>query len=378
MGFWHTGYIDHLDDYAFDPFDRGREVELPPPVYPCPQCRSEFDTAGALENHLFDGHPTSRPVLVLRGRECGRSRLAVIEPTSPDDWAFHNCGSIMVNRTAMTVADAKALLAATSAGVVEVRLVGDRTQQDFEFSFEVAEKVELEAIDDKLADMVTGRSLTIAVIEAFLSATARYASAGRYRGGVANYLYGVLGREGSPESGLLGADDQGRPRYMARFDDAVGSLRHIERPPAEAICGLVAFQYNHFEEAQIRTRSPRVATASRRLAMLLAGGDPVLLPAVEDDRSSIDYALSDAKTEQVLEWCCIPLDASAQRAAQEMETALMNQAPADQLKIRVLLAEHYLISGRLELADPHVRTLRHNRITEPWATRFEQRAEAVQ
>lgn len=375
MGFWHTGYLDHMDAYVGDIFAPTREVVVPPPVFPCPLCHRKFDQADLLDDHLFDGHRSNRPILMLHGRECGRSRIAVVSETAPADWVFHNCHEILVNGSRVPLVDAASRMASTAAGVFEVRLIGERTEQQFEFSFEIADPAELEAVDQKLDDIVMGRSLSIGVIEAFLDVTARFRTVGSYSAAIGNYLFGVLGREQSPESGLVNVDDEGRPRYMSRFDDAVETLRHVRRPPAEAICGLVAFQYNHFAEAQMRTASPRVAQVAGRLGALFDGNEPSGLAPPRDDRSSMDYTLSDAVTEAVLEWSCVPLDGSAATAVREMESAIDELMPADQLKLHVVAAEHHLAAGAEGAAEPHLRAVRHNHAAEAWVASFRNRME---
>ncbi len=77
--------------------------------------------------------------------------------------------------------------------------------------------------------------------------------------------------------------------------------------------------------------------------------------------------LSDAATEQVLTWCCIPLDGSAGAEIEAMEASLDAQEPFDQLKLRVIAAEHHLRTGASERARPHVNELRNNAVTETWA-----------
>jgi hypothetical protein len=203
--------------------------------------------------------------------------------------------------------------------------------------------------------------LTIAAIEAFVAATTHYETAADYRNGIATYLYGVLAKERSPESGL----EHGA--YREKFDEALSLLGGFDRVTADVICGLVAFHYNQFDRAILRTRSPRVAWASSRLLRLLQGEDLTHDEVVAPQRSSLDFVLSDAATEQVLTWCCIPLDGSARADIEALEASLDAQEPFDQLKLHVIAAEHHLRTGARERARPHVNELRNNAVTERWA-----------
>lgn len=373
MGFWHTGYMEFHEPTGWGDGPRGEPV---PPTYPCAQCGEVFLTPDDRSVHLFDGHITTRPVLALKGRECGRSRLSVISKTRPDDWSFRNSNHIRVNGRTASEGEAKSLLSSASMGVVSVVLEGERADQEFEFSFTIADEKDLSGVDEGLRGLVHGRSLTINAIEAFLDRTAPYTTARRYRDGLANYFYGVLAREGSPESGLL----QGRgelPGYTSRFDEAVSTLGEFDRPAAEAICGLVAFHYNQFDLALRKTRSPRVARAARRFAVLLSGGVPDPSNLATADGPSLDYVLSDTETERVLAWCCIPLDGSADETVSQFEAAVNDHQPTDALKLHIVAAEHYLASGDPKKGARHAAELRHSRLAEQWADSYRDRLATV-
>lgn len=373
MGFWHTGYMEFHEPTGWGDEPRAKPL---PPEFPCSQCGLVFMSPDDLAVHLFDGHVSTRPTLSLRGRECGRSRLSVISRTVPEDWTFGNFRQIRVNGALAPEADAKERLSSAALGVVSVVLEGERADQEFEFSFSIANEADLNGVEDRLHELVRGRSLTINSIEAFLDRTSQYPTARAYRDGLANYFYGVLAREGSVESGLRRTQDD-LPAYTARFDEAVTTLSAFDRPPAEAICGLVAFHYNQFDVALRKTRSPRVARAARRLASLLSGTVPADEEVAIEDRASLDYVLSDTEIEKVLSWCCIPLDGSADEAIDQIEAAVSSQQPNDALKLRVVAAEHYLAAGRRDHGLRHMTDLRHSTLAERWVSSYRDRLAAV-
>lgn len=370
MGFWHTGYMEFHESTSESGWS-GPRPKPPPPVFPCAQCELAFGSAEDLAVHLFDGHASSRPVLMLRGRECGRSRLTVISETHPNDWEFFNAQSVRLNGMPSTEADARTALSATARGVVSVVLAGDRSEQEFEFSFSIANEDDLAGVDGALAELIRGRSLTITTIESFLGRSEHYRSARLYRAALANYFYGVLAREGSAESGL--SDEGIVPAYAARFDDAVEVLGKFDRAPAEAICGLVAFHYNQFDLALRRTRSPRVARSSLRLASLLTGRPGETNDLGSADHASLDYVLSDTEIERVLTWCCIPLDGSAVRPVAEIEAALRAHQPSDEVKLRIIAAEHHLAARQREEGLRHIAALRHSSLAGAWAASYGER-----
>lgn len=362
MGFWHTGYMEFHEDAFFGAAFPGTMAPYQPAAIPCPDCGMTFLILEDLERHRFNGHLFVRPTLLLRGRECGRSRLTVAEPTTEDDWSVLDSESITINGRRAMPSEAGSILSQFDRGIARVVLANERSEQEFDLRFSVADPSDLDGVDDWLHDMVHRHQLTIAAIEVFLAATTQYATtAADYRDGIATYLYGVLARERSPESGLE------HDAYRDRFDEAVSLLGGFDRVPADVICGLVAFHYNQFDRSILRTRSPRVAWASRRLLRLLGGESLTDDEVVAPERSSLDFVLSDAATEQVLGWCCIPLDGSARVEIEDMEASLDVQEPFDQLKLRVIAAEHHLRSGARERAQVHVNELRHNAVAEAWA-----------
>jgi hypothetical protein len=361
MGFWHTGYMEfHEDDFFSAAFPITRAARQPPAI-PCSDCGLTFTTLQDLEFHRFNGHPSVRPTLLLRGRECGRSRLTVAEPTTEGDWSVLDSTSVTINQRQAQPSEVGSILSAFNHDIARVVLANERSEQEFDLRFSIADPSDLVGVDNRLHEMVHRHQLTIAAIEAFVAATTHYVTAADYRNGIATYLYGVLAKERSPESGL----EHGA--YREKFDEAVSLLGGFDRVTADVICGLVAFHYNQFDRAILRTRSPRVAWASSRLLRLLQGEDLTHDEVVAPERSSLDFVLSDAATEQVLTWCCIPLDGSAGADIEALEASLDAQEPFDQLKLRVIAAEHHLRTGARERARPHVNELRNNAVTERWA-----------
>ena len=373
MGFWHTGYMDHFETGITDPFVRG--TFTPEPVsFPCSRCNQVFDCEDDLARHLFDGHASQRPLLLLRGRECGRSRLSIVGTTRSADWKLLNVTKAAINGFAVDVGSVPQVLSECVSGVVAVELSGGQIDQQFEFSLEVADPADLDGVESRIDEMIVGKALTLGSLQGYIDATASFRSAHCYRDGVANYFYGVLAREDSPESGLAHLERDGVPAYRSRFDDAASALKHYDRPYASAITGLIALHYNQFATAATRTQSARVAAVSHRLGQIVAGGVvPAALPP-EITKNSLDYVLSDSASEQVLQWCSCPLDASSEELFTQVEQALDGFDALDQLKLRLTAAEYYLRVGRTTEGLRHHRELRHNLLLDEWSDRYRDRA----
>lgn len=372
MGFWHTGYMEF-----HEPTDEGTgtRVEPWPVLFLCSACGVEFSTERDLRVHTFEGHPARRPVLVFRGRECGRSRLTVSSETLAEDWAIRTTDAIMLNDTLTSVATAIEVLSSQRSGVVDVTLMNKHVTQAFQFEFTLADDEDLSGVDAALERLIDGAELSLRAIDDFIIRSKRYPTAGRYLSGLANYLYGVLSREGSAESGIADGSHEGGG-YEGKYDKAVRILGSFDRAPAEAICGIVAFHYNQFDRAMTKTKSQRVAEVSLRFQALLRSeswpsGDLSLSP-----HSSLDFALSDSAIEQVLKWSALPLDGTAVvDDVAEMNASIGSQRPYDAFKLHLVAAEHALASRDIASATQHAERLRHSRVAEGWYAAFQTRVQ---
>jgi hypothetical protein len=373
MGFWHTGYMEFHEPTGEGV---GARTEPRPPTFPCPKCGVEFTSDRDLRVHTFEGHPVRRPVLVLKGRECGRSRLTVTGETSPDDWVIRTADVVAINGEPTSVAGAVEMLSTRRSGVLDVTLANGDVAQEFQFEFTLAEASDLDGVDAALERLIDGGELSLRAIDDFIMRSKRYPTASRYLAGLANYLYGVLAREGAAEVAAPDPSHEGAG-YEGKYDQAVGILGTFDRAPAEAICGIVAFHYNQFDRAMTKTKSRRVAEVSMRFQAMLRGETWSTRDLSVSPHSSLDFALSDSVIEQVLEWSSLPLDGTATVAVTEMVASIDGQRPYDAFKLHMVAAEHSLSTGDVASAVHHAERLRHGRITEGWYADFRRRLEGV-
>jgi hypothetical protein len=371
MGFWHTGYMDF-----HEPAEEVRPRPEPrPPTFPCSLCGLEFLSERDLRVHSFEGHPQHRPVLVFGGRECGRSRLTVTGTTTPSDWVFQDADTVRINGDGSSVRDAAQILSSKRSGVVDVTLTNGSVSHDFQFEFALANATDLDGVDAALERLIAGAELSPRAVSDFILRAEPFPTASKYRSGLASYLYGVIARENAAESDSPAASLDGEG-YEAKYDKAVNILGTFDRAPAEAICGLVAFHYNQFDRAMKKTKSQRVAEVSMRFqGMLNTEIEPRgVLPATR--HPSLDFALSDSVIEEVLSWCALPIDGTASpEAVAAMIATIEHQRPPDQMKLRLIAAEHHLGTGDLPTSARHAEFLRHSRSTEGWYADFRHRLE---
>lgn len=362
MGFWQTGYLEFHEQTGDG---EGQALEKLPVKFPCPTCGVEFASEPDLRVHTFDGHRIQRPALVFNGRECGKSRLTVTHSTTPEDWVIVHADTVTANGRAMSAASATEFLSLQRSGVVDVQLRKSDRIQDFQFVFTLADDDDLAGVDSALHRLIGGGELSLRAIDDFIMRAGAYRSSSRYLAGLAYYLFGVLAREDSIESGLP-AEKHEDGGYQGKYDQAVTILGGYDRPPAEAICGIVAFHYNQFERAMTKTKSQRVADVSLRFQALLKREAWLNSDLSKSSHSSLDVALSDSVIEQVLGWSALPLDGSAATDFDEIIASIDWQRPSDAFKMHLVVAEHALAVQDFSTAKMHAERLRHGRLTEGW------------
>ncbi|WP_428342363.1 hypothetical protein [Mycobacterium sp.] len=283
-----------------------------------------------------------------------------------------NADAVWINGHSISVSDAVELLAAQRNGVIDITLGNGNVKLDFHFEFTLAEADDLDGVDAALQHLIGGTELSPRTIDDFIMRSKRYSTGGRYYSGLADYLYGVFAREKDAER--LAVVGGAGTRYEDRFNGAVDILGAFDRPPAEAICGIVAFHYNQFQRAMTKTKSQRVAEVSMRFQAMLRGeiwerGSLALSP-----HTSLDFALSDSVIEEVLAWSALPLDGTAPaRDVATLVASIGMQRQPDALKLHLIAAEHYFAAGNLAGAAQHAEKLRHGHTTESWFSGFQHR-----
>lgn len=372
MGFWHTGYME-FHEPAYEPV--GTPIPATPPEFPCADCGLVFSSERARRAHRFDGHAAKRPTLVLRGRECGRTRLLVTSPSSAADWTTSDVERISVNSRETTPLTAAKYLAGVTSGVQTVTVSNGPLERTFEFDFCLAEEEDLALADQALDKLITSRELSRNAIDAFIMRAGRGVTARRYREGLATYLYGVLAREA--EEDLRRVDASGAPLYEQRYNGAVSLLSSFDRPAAEAICGLIALHYNQFDLAVRKTNSHRVSDVAARFRSLLSGGAFLTTSLADRSHGNFDQALSDSVTEDLLDVGASSLDGTLSPVVTQVLSSLGDLRPQDQFKVRLIAAEAMLAAGDVDGAARHGEALRHSKETGAWYAGFRTRLQEV-
>lgn len=356
MGFWHTGYMEFHEPIGLSEF-----VAAPsPPEYRCEQCGESFPAFELLRSHRFERHPVIRPVLFVRGREVGGSRLRVTRPIQPSDVRALHSSDARLNGQSVALDDLGQLLSLMSTTVADVQLHGEIVA-DFRLHFEIALARDIAGVERCFENAAHRGRLDRRAIEDFIESARAYPTALAYCDGICEYLYGVLAKERSPESSLPFHE------YRDKFNRAADVLRDVDRPLARLVQGLVAFHFNHFPVAIACSPSTRIAAASRRYTGWIQKVSDPAFKTVGPHSPTMDRWLTDLDTEHVLRWVLSPWQDTLLEAV-DIETTIDRDLPEfDRVKLRVVLADVYRISGRFADAERHARELRNNPTLGPWA-----------
>jgi len=241
MGFWHTGYAEFhepagLGEYVYTP---------PPPVrYACEHCGQSFLQLEALRKHRFEQHPVRQPALFLRGKPVGALSLQLMTALRAVDVVVEDADSCLLNGQSVQLGRLGQELAELRRGYAEVELRNQGATTRCQLDFRVAEEAHLVGVEDAFLRLVRDRILSIHAVSRFNDDCRAFASGMPYCDGISHYLYGVMAKERSPDSGLKYEE------YIQRFVRSTEDLSRFDRPLAHSMRALVAFHFNQFEDAE--------------------------------------------------------------------------------------------------------------------------------
>jgi hypothetical protein len=190
-----------------------------------------------------------------------------------------------------------------------------------------------------------------------------------YAGGLAEYVYGVLAKEGSEYSGTalpFGA-------FPAKFNRVLAELSdHVDRPVAAAVVGAARLNLNDLVTPNTVTGDRRLdgcSTTLHEAATLL----PWTEPADRDEGVAVvPLCPIDSDTHFVLAAyeALVAHDASDRQVAEfESRTEDGTLSGWDRSKLRVLVATALLREGDRRGTRQHLDGLAHDAIFSEWAAR---------
>jgi hypothetical protein len=292
MGFWHTGYTEFhessgLDGVVFTP--------APPVRYRCEHCPQSFSTVEALRKHRFESHPVRQPALLLRGRSVGAVAHQLLTPLQADDVAFEDASGARLNGKPIDLTAVAERLVGMRREFVELELFNSGATTRCALDFRVADEAHLAGVEAAFLRLARERALSIGAVSRFNDDCRACASAMPYCDGISHYLYGVMAKERSPDSGLRHED------YVQRFLRASEEMAGFDRALARSVRALVAFHFNQFDDAEYLAPEGALRHAAGAFAGLLQGlpwhFDEAFSPA---PGGAVEDLLTDQDTLQIL------------------------------------------------------------------------------
>ncbi len=285
MGFWHTGYIEHHESSGL-----GADWQPQPLTYRCVDCDTVFDTVAMLRRHRFEAHPATQPSLFIRNVRIGNSPVHILRPLRPDEVEVAASESGTFNGMPIEPHDVPGRLAAVSNDRIQLVLANDRVSTSFDIDIRIASEADLDAVDASFYALAERRNLDRRAIDGFYRNCSHCDTATSYRGGITEYLYGVLAME------RRGDTQTPYEQYTDRFNESAARLADYDRPLSRLIRSLIAFHFNHFGEAASVSPSAAIGNAATWFDRMLrepeydhqppphANDDPADLLADEETR----------------------------------------------------------------------------------------------
>ena len=356
MGFWHTGYAEFhestgLDGYVYAPSPRVR--------YACEHCGEYFDELEDLRRHRLERHPLRQPALLVRGRSVGALPLTVLSPLRAGDVVVEDATRCTVNGHVVALTALGSLLAPMSREFVEVELANGGAITRCVLDFRISDESHVMGVEVAFLRLARERVLNIDAVSRFTQDCRVFGSAMPYCDGICHYLYGVMAKEHTPDSGLR--VNQYVERYLRSSDELAG----YDRPLARSIRALIAFHFNRFDEAESLAPEGALRHAAGAFAALLLGlpwhFEAVFSPT---PGSAVEDLLTDQDTIQILRDASRGLLELKSRAS-ELQAHLRRAAAGyDHLK-RVLLASEALAAGEDATSHTAARRLARQMAAQP-------------
>ncbi len=257
-----------------------RPIRVPPPGPPqkfCPFCSFQTGNPRELFAHLSSAHVGDRPVLLIDGREAGRSE-EVYAALEADKIHVSNCTGIAVRvdgavASAKTIADLAPLLVGQRGSRVEIDLenrfhtLAAPLHQTYVLDFFIPGKAELDQVDRQFSRHLASERLDFSAVVRFLESCPPGRPARRYAESLADYARGVLIKD-RPAHVVVSVP---YAEYRVLYQKAQSVLRHFKRPLPRLVCGAVHFALNDFGTGGVVTGFTPLDATATVLANLAAG-----------------------------------------------------------------------------------------------------------
>lgn len=188
-----------------------------------------------------------------------------MSPLSPADVLVEGATNCLLNGRPLPSARLGQKLAAMRQEFAEVELRNHGATTRCQLDFRVADEAHLAGVEAAFLRLARDRVLNIQAVSRFNDDCRTFASAMPYCDGISHYLYGVMAKERSPDSGLR------HEEYIQRFLRSSEELSGFDRPLARSVRSLVAFHFNQFDDAEYLAAESALRHAAGAFAGLGSG-----------------------------------------------------------------------------------------------------------
>jgi hypothetical protein len=214
-------------------------------LYTCQFCKQSFKSWKQLDAHVTTEHSVRRPMLIIGDREPMRDAHFMHRIAAADVCAIHTTEIVISRDGAAPVlverGDLGLRLADCVRSVVRVRLINAQSRNVQPVVYEYVLRIsapdpdELAAADDRFLTILGRADPTIADVDRFVTIESESAAAA-YLSGLADYVRGILLKDGDPASGVTGTHHD----YRNAFARALQALKDHDRPlprrPSASFC----------------------------------------------------------------------------------------------------------------------------------------------
>lgn len=202
----------------------------------------------------------------------------------------------------------------------------------------------MEKVEKLFWEIQSGKKLNREIIEKFIKASSKYKTVSRYYNGICQYLYGVLAKERSEESGLNYSE------YEKKFESALSDLKFYRNNLSNIIRGLIFFNFNKFIDANTLCPNLRLGFAANNLSDACIWKSNFI--------HTEDSILTDRINEQLIHLSTLSIKEFGNWLPYIL--ALIKDkdiSQIDHIKIAILLAKYFYINEDIENCKKHIRYL---------------------
>ncbi|WP_295525991.1 hypothetical protein [Novosphingobium sp. Chol11] len=350
------------------------------PSWQCPFCAAIFPKAESFRLHLEGTHTGRRPFVTFGGAE-PKSTDVIRQRIDSKSVAIFDTTRAYLSRDHSTFSEialskVAGELARNSDGRLWIRLKNqfdanaDPIHTEYDLSFRVYDDdAKLKRVDLAFVKTLGKDGVTMDDVDAFIRQTEDIAVP-EYSAAMADYVIGVLVKDGDPATGIRAATRD----YGSRYEGALTVLREFARPLPRLLCSLIRFSRNDFALGHMAaTGFGLLDSANAQLSPLAHKGGrwTATKPTPASDEKKMTVCPVDNGSAAVL-WRAGQLAATA-RWSRDLEAQLHAEAdvpnldPEDRQKFFALWAATAHRLGKKESAIYPLRNLAGSYCFGQWA-----------